>query len=259
MENKVRKYTWKPDVPDSRDHLFSVYMSGSTLKADPIKAGGVVDFRSRFSTVYDQGNLGSCTSNAIAMAIDFERIKQQMLAESPSRLFIYYNERVLEGTVNCDCGASLRDGMKTVNNTGAARESLWPYRINSFKTKPPLNSYNDANNYKIKQYLRLDNTNLAQLKSALDNGYGFVFGFLVYQSFETAQVAKTGNIPMPKQGEQLLGGHACYCLGYNDKNRTFIVRNSWGSSWGDGGHFYIPYDYLTNLTLAGDFWSIQLL
>jgi len=254
MSSIGKKYTWKPDMPDFRDYHCSLHMSGLTVTALPTK----VDLRDSPKVVYDRGNLGSCTANAIALGIDFERIKQKLVAESPSRLFIYYNERLLEGTVGYDSGAMLRDGIKSIYNTGACRETLWPYRTATFTVKPNINCYNDAKNYKIKQYLRLNNTNLTELKTCLAGGYGFVFGFAVYSSFETATVTKTGIIPIPKIGETLLGGHACYCLGYDDSKSSFIVRNSWGTGWGDKGHFYIPYQYLTNSNLADDFWSIQL-
>lgn len=247
------KLTWKPDLPDFRDYQFSKYTS--VLKTGlPSK----VDMRTRFPLVYDQGNLGSCTSNCISTAIDFERLKQNIQPLLPSRLFIYYNERLLENTVSYDSGASLRDGIKTVSKDGACAETEWPYDISKFTIRPATSCYTNAQKNLVKQYLRLNNTNITELKTCLAAGYGFVFGFTVYQSFMTTNVIKTGMVPMPNTSERVLGGHATFCLGYDDSKSRFIVRNSWGTGWGDKGHFYIPYSYLTNQNLAGDFWSIQL-
>lgn len=246
----IRKYSWRPELPDHRDYRFS---AAPALTLPP-----KIDLRTQYGVVYDQGQLGSCTANAIAMAYDFERIKQKQSALSPSRLFIYYNERVLEGTVNYDAGAYIRDGIKTVNKTGVCPETDWPYQISKFRARPSTISYNHAATHKVQQYLRLDNSVLNDLKSCLVAGFGFVFGFTVYASFESPTVTATGVVPMPLAGDYVLGGHACFCLGYDDTRQSFIVRNSWGNKWGDKGHFYIPYNYLTNTNLADDFWSIRL-
>jgi C1A family cysteine protease len=252
MENK--KYTWKPDIPDFRDHKYSTISPNVKKTGLPPK----VDFRNRYRLIYDQGYLGSCTSNAIAMAIDFERVYQNLTAMKPSRLYIYYNERVIENSVPYDAGASLRDGIKSVSKDGSCPESEWPYVIENFTVKPPDICYTDGRKNLVKQYLRLNNTNLNELKTCLSSGYGFVFGFSVFSSFETLTVARTGMVPLPSRNDTLLGGHACYCVGYDDSKSRFIVRNSWGDTWGDKGHFYIPYSYLTNTNYADDFWTIRL-
>jgi C1A family cysteine protease len=96
------------------------------------------------------------------------------------------------------------------------------------------------------------------MKGCLASGYPFVFGFTVYESFESQEVAKTGKAPMPKPGEQVLGGHAVVAVGYDDGQQCFIVRNSWGLKWGMKGYFTLPYGYLTDLNLSNDFWSIRL-
>jgi len=175
----------------------------------------------------------------------------------PSRLFIYYNERVIEGTAGTDSGAQIRDGIKSVSTQGDCPESLWPYDIAKFAAKPPTTCYQQANKYKAVQYQRLlQDPN--QLKGCLASGFPFVFGFTVYESFESQQVAKTGHAPMPSPKEKVLGGHAVMAVGYDDSQHWFIVRNSWGAGWGMKGYFTIPYEYLLDQNLSSDFWTIRV-
>ena len=175
----------------------------------------------------------------------------------PSRLFIYYNERVIEGTVNTDAGAMLRDGIKTVAKQGACPEPMWPYLIARFKTKPSAACYAEGAKHTAVSYQRLVQS-LSQMQGCLASGYPFVFGFTVYESFETNTVARTGHVPMPASGEHVLGGHAVCAVGYDIKRRWFICRNSWGTSWGMRGYFTIPLAYLTDSDLCADFWTIRV-
>lgn len=246
-------YGWVPDLPDHRDFLFAAPVE--TLAALPAS----VDLRPNCPReVYDQGQLGSCTANAIAGALEFEQMKQGLKAFTPSRLFIYYNERVTEGTVNSDSGAQIRDGIKSVGGIGACPETDWIYNITKFAEKPPqMPAYKDAPLGKALLYHRVPQV-LNQMKGCLASGYPFVFGFSVYESFEGDQVAQTGVVPMPAQGEKVLGGHAVAAVGYDDKTQRFIARNSWGPIWGMNGYFTIPYAYLTDSNLADDFWTIRL-
>jgi C1A family cysteine protease len=251
--HKIQRYGWIPDFPDHRDLLYAAPVA--TLAALPAK----VDLTPQCPPVYDQGQLGSCTANAIAAAIEFDRIKQKLQPDFvPSRLFIYYNERVIEHTVNTDSGAQIRDGIKSVAKQGAPPETDWPYDIAQFTKKPPAKAYKDALKTRAVQYLRLVQT-ASQFKGCLASGYPFVLGFSVYESFESAQVAKTGIVPMPSPGEKLLGGHAVLVVGYDDSEQRFIVRNSWGTGWGKKGYFTIPYAYYTDNNLADDFWTIRLI
>jgi len=208
--------------------------------------------------VYDQGQLGSCTANAIAGAIQFDRLKQQLAQVFvPSRLFIYYNERATEHTVDSDSGAQIRDGIKSVAKLGDCPETEWPYTIAKFKTRPSPKCYADALQYRVVSYQRLTPV-LSQLKGCLASGYPFVFGFTVYESFESPQVARTGHASLPGSGERAIGGHAVVGVGYQDAKQWFIVRNSWGSRWGLKGYFTLPYAYLTDENLASDFWTIRV-
>ena len=247
---KIRRFGWNPDLPDQRDFMYAA--------PAPFQANipPFFDLTSKCPPVYDQGQLGSCTANAISGAIEFDQMKQGITAFMPSRLFIYYNERVIEGTVSTDSGAQIRDGIKTVAAQGVPPETDWPYNIAKFAQKPPVKAYNDAKPNIILLYQRLVQ-NLNTLKGCLASGYPFVFGFTAYESLESAQVAKTGILPMPASGEQVVGGHAVLCVGYDDKNQQFIVRNSWAATWGQKGYFRMPYAYLTSTSLASDLWTIR--
>lgn len=256
-----RSYGWVPDRPDQRDYLYSAIRPVVRL---PKK----VDLREFCSIVENQGTLGSCTANALAGNLEYldrkgidqsDSVSRQdkRLTESDytdvSRLFIYYNERVLEGTVDYDSGASLRDGIKTLRKQGACWEMTWPYLIERFDRKPPKNCYIEAKKHCIESYHRINN--LPEMLTCLAEGYPFVFGFTVYESFQSQRVAKTGVASMPRKKEKVLGGHAVLAVGYNQKDERFLVRNSWGLAWGMDGYFTMPYEYLE--TLSADFWTIR--
>jgi C1A family cysteine protease len=257
-------YGWMPDLPDQRDYLY----------AAPLQKLGLlpprVDMRSQCPPVYSQGGIGSCTANAIAGAIEFDLLKQELAGFIPSRLFIYYNERVMEHSVASDNGAQLRDGVKSVNQLGVCPESQWPYvatpanpKTNVWPAgakpaqKPPAACYQEALNHQVLSYQRV-NRDLAQMKGCLAAGYPFVFGFTVYESFESAAVKRTGVLNMPASSEAVLGGHAVMVVGYDNPSQRFIVRNSWSANWGQKGYFTIPYKYLLTSSLARDFWTIRV-
>ena len=249
---KIARYGWIRDLPDQRDHFYA---------APPeflLKLPTTVDLTPQCPPVYDQGDLGSCTANAIGGALEFDQLREK---ESkifiPSRLFLYYNERALEGTVSTDSGAQIRDGIKSVASQGDCPETLWPYDIAKFAVKPPPSCYQQALKFKAVQYQRVMQIS-NQMKGCLASGYPFVFGFTVYQSFESQQVAQTGHAPMPAPKETVVGGHAVVAVGYDDAQGWFIVRNSWGVGWGMKGYFTLPYAYLLEPNLASDFWTIRV-
>jgi C1A family cysteine protease len=215
-----------------------------------------VDLRSGCPPVYDQGQLGSCTANGIAGAIEFDQRKQGTKDFTPSRLFIYYNERVMEGTVNQDSGAQVRDGIKSVATLGAPPEADWPYDPAEFAIRPPIVAYTDAKEDVVTVYARVAQA-LTQMQGCLAEGYPFVFGFTVYESFESQTVADSGLVPMPASGERTIGGHCMLAVGYDGAQRQFIIRNSWGTSWGLKGYCLMPFEYLLSAQLASDFWTIR--
>jgi C1A family cysteine protease len=248
---KYKKYGWKRDLPDKRDHNFEINYLLSVEKEVTS-----IDLREKCPPVYNQGELGSCTANALACAIQFDETKQNLLNnETPSRLFIYYNERDMEGNVDNDTGASLRDGVKTINNIGYCNETQWPYDITKFTEKPSQDCYVFARKHKALTYKRVQQDE-THIKSVLNMGFPIVFGISVYESFESENVAKTGIVPLPEKSERMLGGHAIVLVGYDEEKRLFIFRNSWGEDWGDKGYGYLPFEYVCDKDLASDFWVV---
>jgi C1A family cysteine protease len=248
---------WRPDLPDQRDFTYAAKVPAPERGLALPK---LVDLRTTglFPAVYDQGGLGSCTANAIAAAIQVERKRQNLLPDFvPSRLFIYWYERMLENTIAQDAGAELRDGMKCIGFYGAPPESQWPYDEMQFTDRPSVPAIKAAKLDHATAYLRLNNTNLAELRQCLAAGYPFVFGFTVYESFMSDAVAASGVAPMPQETESVVGGHAVMAVGYDAVTQTFQCRNSWGGGWGSGGYFTIPFGYLTNSYLADDFWTLR--
>ncbi len=245
----VARYGWIPDLPDHRDVLFGA------VRRIPEKLPRKVDLRAHCSPVEDQGALGSCTANALVGMLEYLEIVHKVRYVDLSRLFVYYNERVIMHTVEEDSGAMLRDGIKTLVRQGVCLEKRWPYRIPRFAEKPPASCYKEALDRQVLSYQRI--LTLTEMKACLAEGFPFVFGFAVYESFESREVARTGVVPMPEYAERLLGGHAVLAVGYSDAKKRFIVRNSWGEKWGLRGYFTMPYAYLTSRDLSDDFWTVK--
>ncbi|HZY70545.1 MAG TPA: C1 family peptidase [Thermoplasmata archaeon] len=243
---------WVPDLPDKRDRVFAQLQPAVPAAVPKIPPS--VDLTSRCPPIEDQGQLSSCTANALAGDLEFLEMKDKVSFTPASRLFIYYNERSIEHTVPIDKGASIRDGIKTLAKQGVCPETEWPYDISKFAVAPGAACYSDAMKRKITSYYRLQTTD--EMRVCLSQGYPFVFGFTVYQSFESAAVAKSGVVPLPGPGEAVVGGHAVVAVGYDDPSQRFRVRNSWGTSWGQKGYFTMPYQYLADRNLSDDFWVV---
>jgi C1A family cysteine protease len=264
LSRKTARYGWQPDLPDSRDFLYSA--PRIALAALP----AAVDLRDQCPPVYDQGGIGSCTANAIAAAFEYDLKRQQLPDFLPSRLFIYYNERARESHISTDSGAQIRDGIKSVNRQGVCSENDWPYDdapaesdggpwpVGARATqRPPDQCYKDALEHRATTYQRVIR-DLDQFKGCLASGFPFVFGFTVYTSFESQAVSETGVADLPGVDDEMCGGHAVMAVGYDEGSRRFILRNSWGTGWGMAGYFTLPYQYLLERGLSADFWTLRI-
>lgn len=253
----IKRLGWTPDKNDPRDYTFS-------LKSMQAPQSVYLAHKYRFPLPYDQGNLGSCTAQAVAFLMHFNLLNSNFLTQRtgpwrPSRLFIYYYERELEGTLNIDAGAQLRSGIKVLADKGAPTEDLWTYDIPKFATQPSQKAIDYALQFQAVRYERIDNRNKTVLVNALMAGFPICFGMYIYYSFFSPEVEHTGIVPLPDfDKEFIVGGHAMVIVGYRAEDDSFIVRNSWGSNWGQGGYCRIPAVYLTNPTVAMDFWVVYL-
>lgn len=253
MPRTKAKYGWVPDLPDPND--FKLTFGSSVVAASPPS----VDMRPQDTPIYNQGQAGSCTGQSTGACMAFVRKKNGLAQFVPSRLFLYYNGRAQEGTTQSDSGASIRDVVQGAVKLGAPPETFWPYsdQLQQVTAKPSADAYTNALQDLITIYQSLVQ-DLNQLKACLASGFPFVFGFTVYQSFESPQVAQTGIMPMPSGFmDRPVGGHAVMAVGYDDSKQSFIVRNSWGTSWGLQGYFLMPYAYMLSAKLAQDFWVIN--
>lgn len=239
---------WVKDPIDLRDYKLSLQ--------EKVIVKDKVDLSHLCSPVEDQGDLGSCTGNAIVGVLEYlNRINKKNNTDL-SRLFIYYNERAAEGTVNEDAGAIIRNGIKSIAEFGVCPESNCKYDISKFTKKPTKTAYKNALRRRISSYSRL--SSLDDMIMCLNLGSPFVFGFVVYDSFETETMSRTSILPMPTSNNNIIGGHAVCAVGYDKTTKLMKIRNSWGPNWGDSGYFYMHFDYISNPELANDFWQIKL-
>lgn len=247
----MHKYGVVKDKPDSRDIIYSKYHI-----PDKKVLPSFVDLRSGCSAIVDQGNLGSCTSNAIVSGLREHILinDKKILSLRLSRIYHYWWERYLEGTENEDSGATLRDGMKVLNKYGVCTEETRPYIIDDFEAAPSEKENQEALNYTIPAYERL--LSVDDIKHAIFNNNVVVFSISLHTSFET-KTKEDGIVHMPCLFEKVLGGHAMCIVGYNDNflNGCFIVRNSWGDSFGDNGYCYMPYKMYKYFM---DAWTVKL-
>ena len=248
------------DKPDDRDRLVRA-PSRTILSAIP----DVIDRSNFFGPVYDQGDEGSCTGNGWAAALDAQRSAQGLPLITPSRQFIYGQERIIEGDFTEDGGAQVRTGAKVLAHLGAPPESMFPYTPIDFTATPGAPVFAEALKHKIAMYERVPATPDG-VCAELAKGFAVVMGFTVFASFESNAVAKGGILAMPKKGEKVLGGHCTVFVGHHitKRNATTMsllegqlkVRNSWGADWGNGGYFTMPFGYLTK-GFVSDCWAIR--
>jgi C1A family cysteine protease len=236
----MAKYNLQRDVHDDRDLSFSESVVAKIIPHEVILEGLPVP-------VFAQGDVGSCTAQS-TLAMLYAKTKYL-----GSRLFLYYNTRKAEGSENQDNGATLRNTIKVLNRQGVPLEIFWKY-VEIFWNKKPLDiAYEEAEFIGCLEYKRLNNKNLNELKQCLADGNTFVFGFSVHENFDKHNFKLNPKMPTPKGAN--LGGHAVLCYGYDNYRKCFLIRNSWGSSWGHGGGFLMPYDIMTSPN-CWDFWTI---
>jgi C1A family cysteine protease len=247
-------YGWQPDLPDIRDFLFEP--SGDALGQIATVQELDLSTDPAMPKVWDQGQLGSCTAHTVGASFEFAHKKSGHRGMTPCRLWIYYQERVLEGTVGEDAGAMIRDGFKVCANIGVPIEADWPYDISTFRGPPPHAATAGVKHKDIAYKSIQQNSNA--LKAALISGFPVSFGFTVYESFESQEVADTGIVPMPQPHEAVLGGHAVLLVGFDNAKQAFKCRNSWSVDWGEAGYFWLPFEYVLNPQLASDFWQATL-
>lgn len=254
VSQKMEGYGWKPSLPSPLDVKFTI------AKSKPLPSE--VDLRKVFAPeAYDQKKIGSCTGQTSAFLYQYAAKQAGLPDIMPSRLFIYWNERFIEGSTGMDAGAEIKSGLKAMNKFGVCSEDVWLYddKLASVIQKPSEEAFAAAKGKVIHNYATVDNTIIAALKQCLAHGFPIAFGFTVYESFEGNEIAVNGTMSMPDfSKESVVGGHAVTMVGYNNNLRVFIVRNSWGSSWGDNGYFYMPFEYATSNNFARDFWMLRL-
>jgi C1A family cysteine protease len=251
---------WRRQSLDSRDHIYAAPPHLVSQLPD------MVDLRPQMPDIYDQGQLGSCVANAVACLLQFERARQNLPEGKhvPSRLAIYYGARQIEHAVESDAGSEIRDAIKYVARTPVPFEDGpggWPYDIAKFRDRPPVGHFKDNTALQYRQVPQ----SAVQLMASLAEGWPVAFGFNVYSGLDDPETAKndfsdpaSGRLIMPRQNEASLGGHAVVLAGYDYPNQTFLVRNSWGNSWGLRGFFLMPFSYVCRSDLASDFWTISL-
>jgi len=254
-KHKLKKYGWVRGLPETGYLRYTTTPQRADLPP-------IVDHRLMCPPAYTQGELGSCTANAALASVQFEQVQNGIEPTyMPSRLFQYYNTRKLEGNENIDSGATITGTFRALALWGFCPESMWNYDISKFTKSPPPATYEYAQRNMIPytHYMKVEQTEY-NIKECLADGNCIVFGFCLYSSFESEQVARTGVVPLPNtQIEQCKGGHAVLLVGYDDLKRHWIVRNSWGAQWGDQGYCYFPYEYLLNPDMAADFWCLKTL
>lgn len=248
----ISKYGCIPDIPDQRDIVSSI--------PNGIKYFSTVDLRKHnfFPPVGNQGEIGSAVAHTLiaAYVYSLRKDKININIKELSAQFIYYNQRVISGTVDYDSGSSIRDGLKVLERIGVCDEINYPYNIMSYREKPTDEAYRNAfTSRQIVQYRRIK-PSLEDIMRCLSVNIPVIMGFTAYESFQHQDVGRTGVMPVPKLGEKIAGYHVCLLVGYDIPREFFLCRNSAGSTWGQGGYFWAPFQFMTERNFK-DLWIIS--
>ncbi len=256
--SQKHRFGWIPSIPSPRD--YKLQLSRSWWKPLP----EFVDLRMSMPLVWDQGEIGRCTSTATLAAWYYEEYVQRVAGlmptdfipfVDPSFSYQYYNTRSLDDTTDYDSGASIRDALKAMNKFGVVKEKYCSNAIN-LTAKPPESAYTASIDAGKLCYARIQPTAKAVMM-ALAEGRCPILGLTLFESYDDPEgVQKTGYLPIPKRGEKELGGHCVIVTGYDQKVRRFYIRNSYGASWGLFGYFTVDFDYIERTDLSIDFWVI---
>ena len=213
--------------------------------------------------VDNQGAYGSCTAHVLSYAWQQSRLRANKSWYKPSRCFWYAHSRLALGDrkLSTDKGSTIWSTAQTLSSKGAVAESLWPYTKQNIDREPTvtINIQASGNKQSVRQvsFGLNTNTNIANIKKEINDGRVVMIGIMIFQSFMTNDVMRSGQIPVPKKRQEaLLGGHAIALSGWDESKQVFTFRNSWGTSVGKQGSFSIPYSYVCNPTLAGDAWVV---
>ncbi|MBQ7644615.1 MAG: C1 family peptidase, partial [Spirochaetales bacterium] len=216
--------------------------------AHPVTATSV-DLRGNFTSVKNQGALGSCLSHALVSIYEYFLRCNGLNAPDLSELFLYYNARLEQGDEAIDEGSNIQASMSALSTQGICMEEEWPYAEDKFRVRPPDSAYQDAATRKVKESLNVALT-VDDIKSALEDGFPVAISVNLYESFTSGH---GGFIPLPAEDEKQSenhGRHAMVICGFSEEDKLFIVRNSWGTQFGDAGYCYMPYAYITNPDLT---------
>jgi len=255
LRKPKRIYNHKPDVLDGTEMKFGVTHHVLAVVNLPPK----LDLRTTkmVPAIFNQLTIGDCLGNETSNALRFCLSKEGKPTWSPSRLFLYYFGRMMDGSnVTKDTGMSYTGCFNAIKHYGVCSESLWPYDIKKFAVAPNPNALKIGHAHTSIEFLSVSQ-DLVSIKQALNAGYPVLIGISVYESFESQAVSKTGIVPIPGPNEKCLGGHSVCIWGYDDSKQYFIVSNSWGTEWGDKGYFYLSYRYILNRNLSNSFWTIR--
>lgn len=245
---KIKKYGWTMDVPDTRDIYANIPEINNILPRVDLRSSGFLP------EIYDQKDLGSCTAHSVMTAYMYDLNKnKKKLDFDPSVSFVYYNQRVITNSVNFDSGSSIRDAMKVITKLGVCSNNLYPYDTVFFTDKPSEEAYKQASDNINEMLYKRIKPDINNILKVLSYDIPVIFGFSVYESFDSQDTIRTGLVPVPSYNESIIGSKTAVIVGYDTNKKYLICCNSGGKKWGALGYFWIPFSFI-NERYCSDFW-----